>query len=73
VRVIESTSFRLCGKNATPTRPISESLQSLMAGIAQIPAHETYGIKSWAIALLQPTRRLFESFLAHVVLPVGNH
>jgi hypothetical protein len=23
--------------------------------------------------LLQPARRLFESFLAHVVLPIGNH
>src|SRR5258708_30934311 len=31
---------------------------------SQVPAHEGDGIKSWAVALLQPARRFFESFLA---------
>src|SRR4029077_8998456 len=61
--------FQALREKRLPARPVSQSVQCRMAGIAQIPAHETDCIESWAVALLQPARGLFKGFLAHVVLP----
>ena len=71
-RVMESTSSRLCGKNATPPVLAASLLQRLARGSSHPLIHQSNRINCGPFIGLQLSDRVFQRLPAHIVLTVRD-